>query len=81
MENSFFVRIWDREQDPETLLKHGSTQNKYALEMERNLKTGELAGYKEVSASNMVFIIHFILFKVNDLRYVASILQTGQRET
>eukprot|EP00794_Sanderia_malayensis_P015879 gene15879-17479_t len=46
-------QFWEREQDPESLFQHGATQNKYALQMERNLKTGQISGFKEVSLSDV----------------------------
>ena len=46
-------RFWDRERDPEQLLKHETTQSKYCLQTERHFKTGEYKGYEEVCRNDM----------------------------
>jgi len=46
-------KFWDRERDPEQLLKHETTQSKYCLQTERHFKTGEYKGYEEVLASDI----------------------------
>lgn len=42
-------RFWERQRDPEQLLNHEVTGNKYRLQIDRNIKTGEFEGYNEVN--------------------------------